>query len=228
VASPSDLLTRRVLPSTVIALSRFDLPARAGATARRALGRRGRVELFFAFDDPASAVAVIDLAERVSRRDVLLDLRPVVERGIEGDRAVEHKRRYAIADARRLGRRAGLELSRDDPLAAGETAFLAEWVAAAPAGPALTGFCADAMRLLWFGSDGALDREAHAASWREHLGSDPPGGGAGAVRRNERLMARRGPYDTPAAWVHGQWFFAQDRPAQIASRLDELGWAVAR
>jgi hypothetical protein len=47
------------------------------------------------------------------------------------------------------------------------------------------------------------------------------------VRRNERRMRRRGPYDTPAAWVHGQWFFAHDRPAQIAHRLDQLGWAAA-
>jgi len=228
VASPSDLLTRRVLPSTVIVLSRFDLPARAGATARRALGRRARVELFFAFDDAASAIAVIDLAERVSRRPVLLDLRPVVERGIEGDPAAEDKRRYAIADARRLGRRAGLELARGEPLAAGETAFLAEWAAAALPGPALTGFCAEAMRRLWFGTDGEIEPESYAALWRERLGSEPSAGGAGAVRRNERLMARRGPYDTPAAWVHGQWFFAQDRPAQIVARLDDLGWAVAR
>jgi hypothetical protein len=39
-------------------------------------------------------------------------------------------------------------------------------------------------------------------------------------------MRRRGPYDTPAAWVHGQWFFAHDRGAQIADRLDALGWTV--
>lgn len=228
MASLSDLLKRRVLPSTVIVLSRFDLPARTGARARRALGRRGRVELFFAFDDAASAVAVIDLAERVSGRPVLLDVRPVVERGIEGDPAVEDKRRYAIADARRLGRRMGLELSRDEPLAASDTAFLAEWVAAAVPGPALTGFCADAMRLLWLETEGAVEREPYSALWRERLGSEPPAGEAAAVRRNERLMARRGPYDTPAAWVHGRWFFAQDRPAQIAARLDDLGWAEAR
>jgi hypothetical protein len=40
-------------------------------------------------------------------------------------------------------------------------------------------------------------------------------------------MRRRGPYDTPAAWVHGQWFFAHDRPEQIAHRLDQLGWTAA-
>ena len=36
-------------------------------------------------------------------------------------------------------------------------------------------------------------------------------------------MRRRGPYDTAAAWVHGQWFFAHDRVEQIGHRLDELG-----
>lgn len=227
MTSSSDLLARRLLPSTVIVLSRVDVPARAGARARRALGRRGRVELFFAFDDAASAIAVIDLAERVARRRVLLDLRPVVERGIPDDPAVERKRRYAIADARRLGRREGLELSREEPLAASEVAFLAEWVAAAPPGPALRGFCVEAMRRLWFATGGPVEPEEYARLWRGSFGSEPPAGGADPVRRNERLMARRGPYDTPAAWVHGRWFFAQDRPAQIAERLDELGWAAA-
>jgi hypothetical protein len=27
--------------------------------------------------------------------------------------------------------------------------------------------------------------------------------------------------------VHGQWFFAHERLAQIEHRLDELGWAAA-
>ena len=40
-------------------------------------------------------------------------------------------------------------------------------------------------------------------------------------------MRRRGPYDTAAAWVHGRWFFAQDRVEQIGHRLDELGWTAA-
>ena len=39
-------------------------------------------------------------------------------------------------------------------------------------------------------------------------------------------MCLRGPYDTPAAWVHGQWFFAHDRSAQIGARLDDLGWTA--
>ena len=39
-------------------------------------------------------------------------------------------------------------------------------------------------------------------------------------------MTRRGPYETPAASIGGRWFFAQDRSAQIADWLDQLGWTV--
>ncbi len=226
--SAKDVLSRRVLPSAVIALSRIDWPARLGAAARRALGRRGRVELFFAFDDPCSAIAVIDLAERVSGRDVLLALDPVVERGIPGDPAVERKRRYAIDDARRLARRLGLVLARTEPLSAEDTRFLARWAASAPQGPSLERFCVNALRQLWLASDGPVDPGMYAAAWREEFGSPPPAmPDERAIRRNERLMKRRGPYDTPAAWVHGQWFFAHDRLVQIGERLDDLGWTAA-
>ncbi len=230
--SAKDALSRRVLPSAVIALSRVSWPARLGADARRALGRRGRVELFFAFDDPCSAVAVIDLAERMSRRHVLLALEPIVERGIPGDPAVERKRRYAIDDARRLARRLGLVLTRTEPLSAEDTRFLAQWAASAPQGPSLERFCVNALRQLWFASDGPVDPSVYAAAWREQFGSPPPPAPPAvpddrAIRRNERLMKRRGPYDTPAVWVHGQWFFAHDRLVQIGKRLDDLGWTVA-
>src|SRR5690242_15342928 len=72
--SAIDRLTRRTLPSAVIALSQVDGAARIGAKARRRTGRRGQVELYFAFDDAASAVAVIGVAERVAGRDVRLVL----------------------------------------------------------------------------------------------------------------------------------------------------------
>jgi len=36
-------------------MAAIDWPSRFGAGVRRATGRRGRVELFFAFDDPCSA-----------------------------------------------------------------------------------------------------------------------------------------------------------------------------
>ena len=226
MSSASDVLTRRVGPRVVVALSQVSWPSRLGARARRRLGRRGRVELYFAFDDPCSAIAVIDLAGRVAGRDVALILSPVVRRGIPDDPAVDLKRRYALDDARRLGRRTGLVLRRAEPLDAQATAFLARWAASAPQGPALIRFCVAALQRLWFESEGPIDRAGYEALWHEQFGSGPPAGGDDAVRRDEQLMERRGPYDTPAAWVHGQWFFAHDRLAQIGERLDDLGWIV--
>jgi 2-hydroxychromene-2-carboxylate isomerase len=220
-------LTRSLLPRAVVALSSVTWPARIGAAERRRFGQRGRVELFFAFDDPCSAMAVIDLATRLRERDVDLVLKPVVARGIAGDPAVDQKRRYAIVDSRRRARRIGLELHRGEPLTAESTAFLAEWVAPVPQGAPLTRFCVDALRHLWYESDEPVEQAHYAALWRSHFEDDPGGAdGPAAVKRNERLMRRRGPYDTPAAWVHGQWFFAYDRLVQIGERLDSLGWTV--
>jgi hypothetical protein len=216
-------LARRVLPRTVVAFSRLDLRGRLSAAARRRLGRRGRVELFFAFDDAASALALLDLADRLAGRPVTLVLEPVLRRGIPDDPAVDLKRRHAIADVRRRAPRLlGAPLARTEPLAPEDTGFLAEWVAAA--GPGRVRFAVAAMRRLWFETDGPVARSEYAALWRSVVGAEPPTDGAAAVRRCERLMRRRRPYDTPAAWIHGQWFFAHDRLPQIAARLDDLGW----
>lgn len=225
--SPADTLSRRVIPRAVVVISQFTLPAQVGAAIRRRLGRRGRVELFFAFDDPCSAVAVIDLAARLVAREVQLVLKPVIRRGIDGDPAVELKRRYAIDDARRLARRVGLVVARSDPLPAEATAFLAQWAASAPPGPALVRCCVESLRRLWL-DDGPVSQTQYAPIWHERLGFTPDAAaGERAVGRNERLMRRRGPYETPAAWIHGQWFFAHDRPVQIGERLDSLGWSAS-
>ena len=218
-------IEREVAPRLIVAASTVTLPARIAAAARRASGRSGRLELYFGFDDPASAFAVIDLARRLEGRKLIFDLKPVVERGIEGDPALERKRAYAIVDGRRLGRRIGLTLSRSEPIAPSQAAFLAAWVAAAPRGAALTHFCDAACRMIWFERDGALEAAPYEALWHQCFGSAPTGDEA-AVRANEKQMTRRGPYETPAAWVAGRWFFAQDRSAQIADWLDELGWRV--
>jgi 2-hydroxychromene-2-carboxylate isomerase len=216
-------MARRVLPRAVVALSRLDARGRLSAAARRRLGRRGRVELFFAFDDAASALALLDLSERLAGRPVALVLRPVVRRGIPDDPALDLKRRHAIADVRRRAPRLlGAPLARTQPLAPEGTAFLAEWVATG--GPGRLPFAVAAMRRLWFESDGPVSRSEYAALWGSVVGGEPPPDGASAVRRSERLMRRRRPYDTPAAWIHGQWFFAHDRLPQIAARLDDLGW----
>lgn len=181
--------------------------------------------LFFAFDDPSSAVAVIDLAERIGGPDVRLSLAPVVRRGIPDDPAVQEKRRHAIDDARRLFARTGLVLRRTEPVPAEDVAFLAAWAASAPAGPARTRFCVAACRRLWLSGDGPVRPADYAALWRGVFGAEPPADGdLEQVRQNERRMRRRGPYDTPAALVHGQWFFAHDRLPQIADRLHDLGW----
>jgi len=217
----ADTLTRRILPRTIVSLSQLDGRARVGSALRHRLHRSARVELYFAFDDPCSAVAVLDLAERLADYDAQLVLYPVVRRGIPDDPAVDLKRAYAIEDARRLLRRSDLTLRRTEPLAPGDVAFLAEWVAGAPQGPALVRFCVAAMRRLWLETEGPVDQTDFEPLSSAALAGDR---GPAAVRRDERRMKRRGPYDTPAAWVHGQWFFAHDRLAQIAARLDDLGW----
>jgi 2-hydroxychromene-2-carboxylate isomerase len=220
----ADTLARRTLPRALVAASQVTLPSRLAAAARRRRGERERVEMFIAFDDPCSAVAMVDLSARLAARPV--DLMPiaVIDRGIEGDPAVAQKRDYAVTDARRLARRAGLTLARETPLPVADTAFLAEWVDAAEPGPALLAFTVAALRRLWLDSDGAVERSAFLELWREHLGSEPRPDRA-AVRAAEKRMARRGPYETPAAWIAGRWYFAHDRPGQICEWLDELGWA---
>jgi|SRR5689334_20125116 len=217
-----EIITRRLLPRVVVAESRVDVVSRVGAATRRRLGRHGTVELYFAFDDPWSAVALLDLARRVGRHNARLVLRPVVDRGIPDDPAVELKRRYALTDAKRLAERQGLELSRAEPWDPIAANLLAEWVACAPPGPTLNRFCIEAMSRLWFSGEGR--RPELGGLWREEMGDQARIDGAKAVRRNERRMRMRGIYDVPAAWVHGQWFFAHDRPVQIEQRLDDLGW----
>jgi 2-hydroxychromene-2-carboxylate isomerase len=223
--SVRDRLQRRVLPRLVVALSTVRWPGRVAAALRRARGGHARVELFVAFDDPQSAVALLGVDERLAGRRANLVVRPVVARGIPGDPAVDAKRAYAIVDARRLARRAGRELTRTAPLAAADVAFIAEWAAAAPSDATRTAFSIAAMRELWLASDGPVEREAYAALWREHAGGEPPAYGDAAAA--ERAYRRRKLYDTPVAVVHGQWFFAHERLPAIEHRLDELGWKVA-
>lgn len=218
-----DRVERRWVPRLVVALSQVDTFARMSARVRRKAGRRERVEVFFAFDDPCSAVAVLDLSRRLGGRAAQLVLTPVVDRGWPDDPATAAKRAYAIVDARRLARtRLDLELARDEPLGADDVAFLAEWVAGAPTDPAR--FVVPALRRLWFTDDAPVRPEAFAQLWREAMAAEPDPTPAG-VRAAEQRMRKRGPYDTPAAVIGRRWWFAHDRPAQIVDRLDELGWA---
>jgi 2-hydroxychromene-2-carboxylate isomerase len=222
----AERIARRTLPRLVVAGSRVTLPARLGAARRRRRGTRERVELFFAFDDPCSAVAVLEFRARLAERPVELVLLPVLGRGIEGDPAVQQKREYAVTDARRLARRGGRTLARQDVLPSTDTAFLAEWVAAAEDQMGLVDFVGAALERLWFGDPQAVAQADYLRLWREHVHEDPRPD-VQAVRACERRMRRRGPYETPAAWVAGRWYFAHDRVEQICEWLDELG-CVAR
>lgn len=218
------LVERRLVPSLAIALSTIDGPSRMAARARLARGGRGRVELFVAFDDAASAVATVDLAARFAGRPVELIVRPVVQRGFEGDPAVDDKRRYALADASRRVQLLGLSTRRRTVVDADETAFLAEWIASVPPSQASTAFAVAAMRTLWCETDGPVWEQDYAETWLASHGTPPVRSTAG-VRENERRMARRGPYDTPAAVIGRRWYFAHDRAAQIDARMAELGWS---
>ncbi len=227
--SVQETLQRRVLPRTIVALSRMDAPHRSAAAARRACGGSATVRLFFAFDDPHSAVAVLGLARRLGGRRAALRLEPVVARGIAEDPAAQAKREFALTDARRLAARDHHTLSRTSTIPARDTAFLAAWTAALPhEDGSRTAFATAAMRELWLVGDRPIPRDRLAALWHAHGGgaaADPPETHAG-VAAAERTARRRGFYDTPIAVVHGQWFFAHERLEQIVTRLDELGWTA--
>jgi 2-hydroxychromene-2-carboxylate isomerase len=212
-----DRLERRVLPRAVVTLSTVDAPRRWVAALRRATGRPGVVELYVALDDPYSAIAVLGVVARTAARRVDLRIHAVVERGIPGDPAAKQKRAYAVTDARRLAPGAlGLELARADPLRPEATAFLADWIGQVKASERTVGFCAAAMRRLWFEDDADVSREPYVALWREHVGGDPPAGAS--TLGAERRMRRRRLYDTPVAVVGGRWFFAHERQECMSRR----------
>ena len=191
------------------------------------MGGGGEVELFIAFDDPNSALALIELDRRLAGRKVELMVRPVLNRDMKGDPAIDAKRAYAVVDAGRLAERYGMKLSRTEPVSAAETAFIGEWVAAA--GGRGRAFAVAAAKTLWFepGMEARIDRDALAKSFSLTVGGAPSGDGAGAVRANEKLMKRRGAYAVPMAYVHGRLFFAHERLDQICDELDQLGWRVS-
>lgn len=219
-----DRIERRGVPRLIVTLSTFDLPRRLQASVRRARGGRGTVDLYVAFDDPYSAVAVLGLADRTARRAADLRVHAVVARGIPDDPAVDAKRAYAVADARRLAARDGVTFTRSATVGPDDAAFLARWTHAAPDGAPRLSFAAATMRRLWC-EDVAPSPDAYADLYREHVGGEPPV--VPDALPAEKVMRRRGLYDTPIAVVHGQWFFAHERLPAIEHRLDELGWRAA-
>jgi len=220
-----DRLQRSLLPSAVVAASRLRAPRHAAVRLRRALGGRIRVELYFAFDDPYAAIALPGLLRLVEGRPVQLLLYPLLQRGIEQDPAAEARRQYAVVDADRLAQRASLRLARRAPLAAADCAFLAAWTEAARGNAAMPAFAAAALSALWLDSAGAVPRDACLQLHRTILGNEPPAEEApwlGRLEQNTRRLHAKGHWESPAARIAGEWFFAHERLPQIAALLQRL------
>ena len=220
-----DRLQRSLLPSAVVAASRLRAPRHAAIRLRRALGGRIGIELYFAFDDPYAAIALPGLLRLIQNRPVQLLLYPLLQRGIEQDPAAEARRRYAVEDADRLAQRASLHLTRRAPLAAKDCAFLAAWTEAARGHAAMPAFAAAALSALWLDSTGPVPREACRQLHRSILGGEPPADAAPWLERlaqNTRRLHARGHWESPAARIAGEWFFAHERLPQIAALLERL------
>jgi len=224
MAGIRDTLTRKTGPKLIIASAGVKAPQRMAAARLRKTGGRERVELFCALDDPLSAVALIGLSERLKGRRVELVVLPVVSRGMEGDPAIEWKRKFSVIDATRLAARDGIRFKRDTIVQPSTTKYLAEWISAREPATAVTNFAIEASRQIWVDGVDPADEGHFAELWDRIVGGTPPGPGTGRIALNQSLMKKRGPYDTPAACLRGQWFFAHERLDRIAQTLDELGW----
>ena len=219
-----DTLTRKTGPRLIIASAGVKARHKLAAAKLRRTGGREQVEVFFAFDDALSAVALIGLADRLSGRNVDLVVIPVVERGMDADPAVEWKRAHSVIDAARLAARDGITFTRADVIRPEATRYLAKWVSARQPHRTVTAFAVAAVRAIWVENIDPSQTEHFAALWDVTVGGTPPGPGTHRLAKNQGLMKKRGPYETPAAWVRGQWFFAHERLDRITETLDELGW----
>lgn len=224
IGSLRDYLKRRLVPSTVIATSRRRGPARWRMRCRQWLGQPLRVELYFAFDDPYAAIAVPGLARLCSARKVELRLYPLLQRGIADDPAADARALHALQDATRLSRRGGhTGLLRSEPVTADAVAFLAHWCEALAMPADRLRFASAALEALWCDGRSGLQREAFAQLHRQLTGQLPASGDAqgAALARNAQRLRQRGHWESPAACLAGEWFFAHERLAQIAQRLDQ-------
>lgn len=229
IANISTYLKRSLVPSLVIAASRWRGPRLAAMRIAHRCGLPIRLELYFAFDDPYAAIALPALLDSLRRRPaknrISVQLYPLVQRGIPGDPAALARRRFALTDARRLALRAAWNLSRTEPLDADDCAFLAAWTAAARHHPAALAFASDALELLWRDSDRPVSQSCFEALYRAHLDRPSPIVDNALQRvlqgNTDRLIAK-GHWESPSLRIAGEWYFAHERLAQIDRRLDEL------
>ena len=220
--SAADRLARRVLPRAVVLAARVD---GAAAPRRRGAAPRCTARAASSCSSPSTTRAA-RWRSSTSRggcagRDVDSCSSRSSARGIAGDPGgrgqapLRDHRRAAPGPARRARRS-----SRDEPARArGHRVPRRAGSAAGAAGPGARVASAWPRCSGCGSADGPVDRRRlrRALARASSAASPRADGAARGVRRNERRMRRRGPYDTPAAWVHGQWFFAHDRSAQIGA-----------
>lgn len=222
----TEYLRRALAPRIVVATSRMRSLQRWRAAARRALNLPLPIELFFAFDDPYAAIALPGLIKIAELHGARLLLRPLIARGIDGDPAAAQRSLHAITDSRRLAQRDGRNLRRNAPLRAADTAFLAEWTAAAQRHPKLNQFVSAALIQLWFGSDDLPTPASYAALYQTHMGSTAPTTSpeqGEQLKKNSERLHQLGHWESPTAYVAGEWFFAHERLEQIDAHLHSLG-----
>lgn len=215
-----------LMPRLLIAWFATRWPGQLWAALLRLLGLRAQVELYFAFDDPYSVVA-LPLLEVAARHRAELKLYPIVERGMVDDPALSQRRRFAIRDSQRLLQRRGLVLKRVEAVDPQATAFLADWTESLRGQPSMQAFAAATLTRLWLNSDGPVQEADFTALFREIAGHAPPNPSEDIRQRlaeNHLRQLRKGHWESPAARVQGEWFFAHERVPQIEERLTYLGW----
>lgn len=226
MSAVTEYLRRAVAPRAVVSTSRWRWPQHCRATMRRAFKLRPRIELFFAFDDPYSAIALPGLIRIAAAHKAELKLTPLITRGIQGDPAAHQRSVHAITDSRRLAMRDGRSLQRSTALSHEDCAFLARWTVAAQGHPNINAFVAAAIAQLWFQSSDKPAPADFAPLYQKHIGTLPPSANVQQLSQlasNAARLHKLGHWESPAARVAGEWYFAHERLAQIDAHLRALG-----
>jgi 2-hydroxychromene-2-carboxylate isomerase len=217
---------RSLVPSAAISVLESMLSTRVRAGIVRVAKLRVRAELYFAFDDPYSAIAFAEVAELAEERSVDLSLFPILDRGVPGESNDDQRRRYAVVDARRLARRRQRRLSRNAPVARNEISNLTMWAEAARERGKLEEFSGEVFDRLWFRNEVGVDFGEAYAIYGRIVGGTPPRNLTkyrARVAANSGRLRQRGHWDAPALWVEGKWFFAHERLEQAADYMSQLG-----
>ncbi len=219
-------IKRALGPRLLITYFKFKMKRRTRPTLQRLFGQPGSIDLFFAFDCPYSLVALTGLYEILDERSVVLNLFPVINRGIENDPDIELRRSYSIKDAARMSKRKDIEIKRTAPLDPDQTGFLAA-LSEAGRGPRGGELIFRFLEKVWSFSGPEIQEEPFYALYEEIIGEAPPEDLEGPyqkIRENEALLKKKGHWEVPSLLVYGEWYFAHERITQIEERLNYLGW----